>query len=69
MSTGLFDNKLDAILFALEDIEEGEVIKLCRQEESKPCGDSNTCDMCAIITYRKGMTAGDILQMARKHRA
>lgn len=69
MSTEHFKTKLEAILCALDDLEEGEQLTVCRQEENKSCGDSNTCDMCAIITYRKGMTAGDILQMARKHRA
>lgn len=69
MSTGQFKTKFEAILFALDNLEEGEQFTVCRQEENKPCGDTVDCDMCAIVTYRKGMTAGDVLQLARKHRA
>lgn len=69
MSTEVFSTKLEAVLCALEDIDEGDKIVLCRQEEDKPCAIGGDCDMCAVIIYRKGMTPGDILSIARKHRA
>lgn len=60
----LYDDKEDAIQAALDGADIGSHIIVCRSDWGN-CPNGEICQMCARVEVTDGITARDILNMAK----